>query len=88
MTLGKRGYCWGGKKISKSKNTSKQVFMKKSKLFQWVKHGISVGELRQKCIQNFTPKMTIGIPFGRTRCKCEDNLYICAYNLIEYWRVL
>jgi len=26
------------------------------------------GELRQKCIQNFTPKMTTEITFGRTRC--------------------
>jgi hypothetical protein len=66
MTLGKRGYCWG-EKNRKTKNTSKQVFMKKSKLSQWVKHGKCVGEVRQKCIQNFIPKMTIEIPFGRTR---------------------
>ena len=87
MTLSKRGYCWG-KKIRKTKNTSEEVFMKKSKLSKWVKHGKCVGKLRQKWIQNFTPKMTIEMPFGRTRCKCEDNLYICTYNLIEYWHVL
>jgi hypothetical protein len=52
-----------GKRVRKIKNTSKQVFMKKVKLSQWAKHGKCVGELRQKSIQNFTPKMTIEIPF-------------------------
>ena len=45
------------KKFRKTKNTSKQVFMKKPKSAQWAKHGKCVGELRQKCIQNFTPKL-------------------------------
>lgn len=62
--------------------------MKKPKLSQWEKNEKCVGELRQKCIQNFTLKLTKEIPIGRTSCKCEDNLYICAYNRIEYWYVL
>jgi hypothetical protein len=65
-----------GIRIRETKHSSKHVFVRKTKLSQWANHDASMGDLRQKCTQNFTPKMTMDITFGRTMFKWEDNLYI------------